>query len=96
MLASSAITGTPQVGEELTAVPTTDPASGISPTPTYAYQWLICDTVDGTYEDITGETSATYTVLVGDLDKFIKVEITATVTATGVAISDATDAVIAA
>lgn len=96
VLASAAITGTAQVGEELTAVPTTNPESGVSPTPTYSYRWLICDTVDGTYEAIELATSSTYTALIGDLDKFIKAEIIATVTAIGVATSEATTVVIAA
>lgn len=90
------ITGTAQVGEELTAVPVSDPATGLDPVPTYAYQWKISEEEGGVYEDITGETSETYTVLEADIGKFIEVEVTATGTAIGVATSVATAAVIEA
>ena len=64
------ITGTAQVGEELTADTTgiTD-ADGLDKA-VFAYQWLSDDT------DIAGETDATYTLVAGDEGKTIKVRVT--------------------
>lgn len=82
------ITGTAQVGEELTA--TTGDWHGDA-TITYAYAWYADDVV------IAGQTAATYTVLVGDIGAVITVKVTATNSVgSTVAESAATDAVIAA
>ena len=72
------ITGTPQVGETLTAtagdmaddegLPTTDFPTG------YTFQWVLDDA--GTETDISGATSQTYTPVAGDAGKTIKVEVT--------------------
>lgn len=82
------ITGTAQVGEELTA--TTGEWHGDA-TITYAYAWYADDVV------IEGQTAAAYTVLIGDLGKVITVKVTATNSA-GAAVAESlpTDAVIAA
>ncbi len=57
--------------------------------PVLNYQWKISDTVDGTYTDIVGATSATYTPSSGEVDKYIKVQVTASGGATGVVLSNA-------
>ena len=70
------ITGTAQVGEELTADTTgiTD-ADGLV-NATYSYQWVANDGTTDT--DISGETDATYTLLADDEGKTIKVRVTFT------------------
>ncbi|MDD2620202.1 MAG: S-layer homology domain-containing protein, partial [Syntrophomonadaceae bacterium] len=61
------ITGTAEVGVELTAG-TLTPAGA-----TVIYQWKICETVDGAYTDINGATTNKYTPVPGDTGKYIKV-----------------------
>ena len=70
------ITGTAQVGEELTADTTgiTD-ADGLV-NATYSYQWVANDGTTDT--DISGETDATHTLLADDEGKTIKVRVTFT------------------
>lgn len=58
-------------------------------TPILAYQWKISDTQAGTYADIIGATSATYTPTADDVGKYIKVQVTSTGGATGVVLSNA-------
>lgn len=67
-----AISGTPQVDLLLTA--STGVWSG-SPTPTYTYQWNRAGVA------ISGQTSATYTVVTADIGQNITVTVTATNTA---------------
>ena len=69
------ISGTAQVGEDLTAG-----TSGISDgngltSPTYSYQWLRGETADAAGEDISGGTSATYTVVEADQSKYLRVQV---------------------
>ena len=71
------ITGTAQVGQTLTAVTTgIRDADGLT-SPTYTYQWIRVDT-DSTEQDISGETSSTYTLVAADEDKTIKVKVSFT------------------
>ena len=69
---SPLITGTPQVGETLTAdtsgISDSDGLSGV----TYAYQWLADDA------DISGATGTTYTLVDADEGKTIKVRVSFT------------------
>ena len=71
------ITGTAQVGQQLTAVTTAvmdaDGLTGVS----YTYQWIRVDT-DSTEANISGETSSTYTLVAADEDKTIKVKVSFT------------------
>jgi len=85
--AIGAITGTAQVGVELIAGALTPSAA------TATYQWQICATVDGTYEDIGGATSTTYIPVADDVTKFIKVVATGTGNYSGTVTSAATAAV---
>ena len=69
------ISGTAQVGEDLTAS-----TSGISDgnglaTVSYSYQWLRADTASAAGEDISGATSATYTVVEADQSKYLRVRV---------------------
>ena len=69
------ISGTPRVGEELTA-----DTSGISDddgpdSPGYAYQWV---SVDGMTEANIGSDSSTYTLKDSDADKRVRVDVTFT------------------
>ena len=73
-LASASITGTAQVGTQLTAVSGATTGSNI----TTSYQWRRADTSGGTYSDIASATSSTYTPVSGDGGKYIQVVITVT------------------
>ena len=92
---TAAITGTAQVGQTLTAVPT--PAGHLGSV-TYTYRWLSATTTNGTYAAIGGATASTYVVAGGQESKFIKVEITGTDANADVAVgtSAATTVVLAA
>lgn len=48
------------------------------PASSYAYQWLIADTVGGTYSVISGATQNTYTILTANVGKFLRCRVTAT------------------
>ena len=67
------ISGTTAFGSTLTA------ANGTwSGNPTgYTYQWRRASTSGGTYSDIAGATSQTYTVATADVGNFLKVNVTA-------------------
>ena len=69
------ISGTAQVGEDLSAS-----VSGISDgngltTVSYSYQWLRGETASAAGEDISGATSATYTVVEADQGKYVRVRV---------------------
>ena len=70
------ISGTPQVGETLTAdtsaIADRDGLANVS----YSYQWIRSD--NGADTDIAGETDSTYTLVFADLGKTIKVKVTFT------------------
>ena len=70
------ISGTPQVGETLT-VDTSPIADGDGlDSVSYSYQWIQSD--NGADTDIAGETDSTYTLVLADLGKTIKVQVTFT------------------
>ena len=70
------VTGTPLVGEELSAATTgIEDDNGLT-TPNYAYQWVRLDEEGET--DIAGATDSTYTIQPEDADKRIKVRVTFT------------------
>jgi len=71
-LASASITGTAKVGVQLVAV--TGAITG-SETST-AYQWQSATTSGGTYSNIESATASTFTPVLADAGKFIKVIIT--------------------
>src|SRR5689334_22369312 len=73
--AAPTISGTPQVGQTLTASTGTFTSDT---TPTYAYQWQRCDAQGNNCAAITGATSSTYVVQSADLGKTIRVSVTAT------------------
>src|SRR4051812_2204031 len=73
--AAPTITGTPQVGQTLTASTGT---WNSDTTPTYTYQWQRCDTAGNACAAITGATAQTYTVTAGDENKTLRVVVTAT------------------
>jgi hypothetical protein len=72
--AAPTISGTPQVGQTLTASPGT---WNSDTTPTYAYQWQRCDTAGNNCAAITGATAQTYTLQSADVDKTLRVVVTA-------------------
>lgn len=73
--AAPAISGTPQVGQSLSASPGTWTSDT---TPTYTYQWNRCDSAGNNCAAITGATAQTYTVAAADVDKTLRVTVTAT------------------
>ena len=76
-----AISGTAQVAQTLTAG-TVNPLGA-----TVTYQWQRSDTSAGTYEDIPGATSSTYTLAAADLNQFIIVQVTGSGSYSGTAVS---------
>jgi hypothetical protein len=73
--AAPSISGTPQVGNVLTA----SPGSWTSDTtPTYAYAWQSCDAQGNNCAAISGATASTYTVASTETGKTIRVVVTAT------------------
>ena len=71
--AAPTISGTTTYNSVLTA--STGTWSG---SPTYAYQWQSASTSGGTYSNISGATSSTYTLASADVGQYIKVNVTAT------------------
>ena len=70
------ITGTPQVDQTLTAnTSSIDDGDGLDSV-SYSYQWIRSD--NGADTDIAGETDTTYTLVLADLGKTIKVQVTFT------------------
>ena len=71
------ITGTPQVGETLTAVTTAIMDGDGLTTPGYTYQWIRVAT-DTTETNIATATASTYTLVTDDLGTTIKVKVSFT------------------
>lgn len=71
------VIGTTTVGQTLTTNAVTD-ISDADSVSTVTYQWRVADTSGGTYTDISGATSATYTVIAAHVGKYYKVKITYT------------------
>jgi hypothetical protein len=82
-----AITGTPEVGQTLTAGNLTPPGA------TATYQWQRADSPAGTYTDIPGATSNTYVLITADLGNYIRVVVTGSGSYTGEIPSDPTSMV---
>lgn len=87
-LTKATISGTPQVGQTLTA--NTTPTAA-----TVSYKWKQSDAADGSYTDISRATAKTYVLTEAENGKFIKVEITGTGNYTGTVLSEATTQVAA-
>jgi uncharacterized repeat protein (TIGR01451 family) len=85
------ITGTPQVGQILTANPGTWTGS---PAPTYGYQWRRCDSSGASCTDIPGATASTYTLVNGDLGATLRVAVTGTNSAGSASATSAQTAVV--
>ncbi|GAB6393309.1 MAG: ZirU family protein [Treponematales bacterium] len=68
---SVTITGTARVGETLTADTT-----GLGGSGEISYQWKSAASPDGPYTDISGATASTYTPVVEDAGRYIKVSVT--------------------
>jgi hypothetical protein len=67
------ISGTPKVGQQLTA----DPGSWSGNPTSFAYQWQRCDTDVAACSNVIGATGKTYGVPVGDLGYRLRVTVTA-------------------
>lgn len=88
-VAAVSISGTPQVGQTLTAE--------ISPPEsTVTYKWQKADTADGSYSDIEGAAEKTYLLTEAENGKFVKVIATGTGQFSGTVESQPTTAVSAA
>lgn len=69
------VSGTPTIGQTLSASP------GLwngSPAPTFALQWRRCDVAGANCTDISGATSANYTIGPSDSDKTLRISVTGT------------------
>lgn len=73
--AAPTISGTPQVGQTLTASTGT---WNSQTTPTFTYQWQRCDTAGNNCAAIPGATAQTYTVQSADVNSTLRVVVTAT------------------
>src|SRR3954451_17097138 len=73
--AAPTISGTPQVGQTLTASPGT---WNSQTTPAFTYQWERCDTAGNNCAAITGATAQTYSVTNDDANHTIRVVVKAT------------------
>src|SRR3954451_18111327 len=73
--AAPTISGTPQVGQTLTASTGT---WNSSTTPTFAYQWQRCDTAGNNCAAIAGANAQTYVVQSADANSTLRVVVTAT------------------
>ncbi|MDR1787882.1 MAG: leucine-rich repeat protein [Treponema sp.] len=89
------ITGTAKVGQVLTAEAKDATESGATVTDA-TFQWKSASASDGEYTDISGATSATYTLVAADQGKYIKVEAKNAKTTTAVLSTDAKGPVAAA
>jgi hypothetical protein len=67
------ISGTPQVGEELTA----SNGTWTGGAKTFTYQWLRCDTNGGSCAEVAGATGRTYGVRAADAGNTLRVSVTA-------------------
>jgi sugar lactone lactonase YvrE len=67
------ISGTPAVGQTLTATPGTWTEYPTS----YSYQWELCDSSGANCTDISGATASSYTVLAADAGHTLRVVVTA-------------------
>ena len=81
-VASAAITGVPQQGVVLTAVGY-DASLNVVPATSMTYVWSSASTSTGTYTAISGATASTYTPVLGDVGRFIKVSVLGTGTWAG-------------
>jgi hypothetical protein len=71
--AAPTISGTTTFGQVLTTTTGT-----WSNSPTYAYQWSRSATSGGSYTNISGATSSTYTLVAADVGQYLKSTVTAT------------------
>ena len=88
-----AISGTTAVARQLSASTGTWSNGGAAIT--YSYQWQSASTAGGSYSNISGATSSTYTPVTADAGKYLKVVVTATNAAGAVTATSAASAVIA-
>jgi RHS repeat-associated protein len=89
--APSSISGQLLIGQTLTAG---TGAWAAAPSPSYAYQWERCNYTGGSCSNISGATGATYVLTDMDINKTLRVDVTATNTAGKAAsTSPATEAV---
>ena len=89
--AAPTISGTPQVGQTLTANPGT---WNSQTTPTYTYQWQRCDSAGNNCASIPGATAQTYTVQSADVNSTLRVVVTATNSSGSTAATSAQTAVV--
>jgi hypothetical protein len=73
--AAPTISGTPQVGQTLTA---NNGTWNSTTTPTFAYQWQRCDTAGANCAPIAGANAQTYTVQTADIGRTVRVVVTGT------------------
>jgi len=89
MLSSVTLTGTPAMDETLSLYMFSYFGGVPSTSPTFSYCWMIADAADGAYTAISGAASSSYTVAQADVGKYIKLQVTASGSAGGSALSSA-------
>jgi hypothetical protein len=90
--AAPTISGTPQVGQTLTA---NNGTWSSDTAPTYSYQWQRCNSAGASCVAITGATAQTYTVQTADVGATLRVVVTATNPTGSTAATSAQTAVVA-
>ncbi|HZJ34844.1 MAG TPA: prepilin-type N-terminal cleavage/methylation domain-containing protein [Candidatus Angelobacter sp.] len=76
-VAATPITAIAAISGATTAIGNTLTAGALTPSgATVTYQWQSATTSGGTYADISGATASTYTLVIGDLGKYIKIAAT--------------------
>lgn len=88
VLTNVIFSGTVKQGTATSALTLTYTPVSPTPTPTLAYQWKKSATLGGTYTNIVGATSATYTPLAGDVGAYLKCQVTAGGSAVGTFLSN--------
>ena len=88
------LSGTPTVGVPTDALTITYRGTPVGDV-TLAYQWKSASSVNGTYTDIEGKTTETYTPIEDDVGQYIKCEVTASGAAVGKVLSNAQQVVAA-
>lgn len=88
-ITSVTLSGTVKQGVETTALSIVYTPVSPTPSPTIAYQWQKSATVGGTYSNIGGATSATYTPVAGDVAAYLRCRVTVGGSAFGISYSNA-------
>lgn len=88
-ISSVSVNGTPKMGSTLSAGLILYLGTAPSTPPTLAYRWMSASAANGTYTAIPGATAASFALTQADVGKYLKLEVTASGSAGGTALSAA-------